>query len=88
MKLYMSEEFFRQHPELHNKDVRPTNAYGRAVNGAKILEVGIARLSFRIDKVHMCMNFRIVRGLIHPLILGWDLMVKFGAWLDPTGGKL
>jgi hypothetical protein len=84
----MSEEFFRQHLELHDKDFRPINAYGRALNGAKVLEVGIARLSFRIDKVHMCINSRIVRGLIHPLILGWDFMAKYGAWLDPTAGRL
>jgi hypothetical protein len=88
MKSCMSEEFSRQHPELHDKDFRPTNAYGRAVNEAKVLEVGIARHSFRINKVHICMNFRIAHGLIHPLSLGWNFRTKCQAWLDPAGGKL
>jgi hypothetical protein len=78
MKSCMSEEFSRQHPEPHDKDFRPTNAYGRAVNEAKVLEVGIARHSFRINKVHICMNFRIARGLIHPLSLGWNFRTKPG----------
>ena len=84
----MSEDFFRQHPELHDNNFRPTHAYGKAINGSGVLEVGIVKLSFRIDKVHMSMNFRIVRGLIHPLILGWDFLTKYQAWLDPAKGRL
>jgi hypothetical protein len=88
MKCCMSEEFFRQHPELRDNNFRPTSGYGKAVNGSRVLEVGIVKLSFRIDDVHMSMNFRIVRGLIHPLILGWDFFSKYQAWLDPAGGTL
>jgi hypothetical protein len=57
MKCRMSEEFFRQHPDLRDNNFRPTSAYGKAVNGGKVLEVGIVKLSFRIDDVHMSMNF-------------------------------
>jgi hypothetical protein len=34
------------------------------------------------------MNFRILRGLIQPLSLGWDFRTKYQAWFDPAGGKL
>jgi hypothetical protein len=47
----------------------------------------VSRLSL-MSSVHMHMNMRIVRGLITPVVLGWDFFGKYGAHLDPAKGKL
>jgi hypothetical protein len=84
----MSEEFFREHPHLQKSNFRPVTTHGKAVNGTRVFTVGIVKLNFRIDGVHMSMNARIVRGLTHPLILGWDFFAKYQAFLHPSKGTL
>jgi hypothetical protein len=84
----MSEEFFREHPHLQNCKFRPVNTHGKAVNGTKVFTVVIVKLNFRIAGVHMSMNARIVRGLTHSLILGWDVFAKYQAFLHPSKGTL
>ena len=84
----MSETFFREHPHLQYSDFRPYYFNGTAINGTKVLTLGLVNLQFRIDGVHMRMNMRIVRGLITPVVLGWDFFSKYGAHLDPSKGQL
>ena len=84
----ISEDFYRNSPALRGRPYRPLTTRGKAINGTKVLTVGIVSVPFRINKVHMTINCRVVRGLIQPIILGWDFFSKFNAKLNATDGLL
>ena len=44
-------------------------------------------MQFRIKGTFMHITARIVRGLIRPVILGWDFFSKYSAYLDPACGQ-
>lgn len=87
-KSCMSEEFFVSSPYLQTRPYRPMTTRGKAINGTKVLTMGIANIPFRINGRYLTINVRIVRGLVRPLFLGWDWFSKYGAKLDPDKGVL
>ena len=87
-KSLISEEFFKKNRHLHNTSYRPCISAGRAINGTKVTTVGIVNVPFRLNGTYLHINCRIARGLIQPLILGWDFFCKYHASLDPSKGLL
>ena len=88
-KTVISETFFREHPYLQSSNFRPLLSYkGEAINGTRVLTLGLVNLQFRIKGTFMHITARIVRGLIRPVILGWDFFSKYSAYLDPASGQL
>ena len=84
----ISEDFFRNNPTLRERPYRQLTTRGTAINGSKVLTIGIVNVPFRINNNYMAINCRVVRGLIQPIILGWDFFSKFNAKLNPTEGLL
>ena len=68
----ISEDFYRNNPTLRERPYRQLTTRGTAINGSKVLTVGIVNVPFRINNNYMAINCRVVRGLIQPVILGWD----------------
>jgi len=70
-KTCMSEQLYRQHPYLKNS-FKPYVSYGRAINGSQVLTMGVVNIKFRINGRKMRMPCNVIKGLVQPLILGWD----------------
>ena len=84
----ISEDFFRNSPALRKRPYRQLTTRGKAINGTKVLTIGIVNVPFRINGNYMAINCRVVRGLIQPVILGWDFFSKFKAKLNTSKGLL
>ena len=56
------------------------NAYG--VNGEPVVTLGIVEMDFKIDGLTFHHDFTVLRGLIHPMLLGMDFLVRYGAQID------
>ena len=63
-KSAISEEFFRDSPHLQTRPYRPLTTRGTAINGSKVLTLGIVNIAFRINGRFYQQNFRVVRGLV------------------------
>ena len=86
-KTCISLDYFNKHPHLR-KNFTPYTSHGTAINGTKVLTVGLTKLQFRINGDYMSMTCRVIRGLVQPIILGWDFMSKYSAVLNPSKGVL
>ena len=60
----------------------------RSIDGSKVVTVGTINLSFRLGKTYRRMNCRVVRNLIHDLVLGWDFFEQYDAQLYAKDGYL
>ena len=56
----MSEEFFLSSPHLATRPYESVTKKGTAINGTKVLTVGIVNVAFRINGRFYNHNFRIV----------------------------
>ena len=83
----MSYQYFKENP-CFKKSFRPFETSGKAINGSKVLSVGEVDLKFRMQGVHMQISCKVIKGLMDPIVLGWDWMYKYKAMLDPANGKL
>ena len=61
---------------------------GTAINGTKVLTLGLVNLAFRINGRFYNQNFRVVRGLVQDIFLGWDWFSSSGAVMNPDKGTL
>ena len=87
-KSTISEDFYRNSPALRRRPYRTMTTRGKAINGTKVLTLGIVSVPFRINGHYMAINCRVVRGLIQPFILGWDFFSKAKAKLNTEIGQL
>ena len=83
----MSYQYFKENPHL-KKTFRASETCGKAINGSKVLSVGEVDLKFRVEGVHMQVNCKVIKGLMDPIVLGWDWMFKYKVMLDPSNGKM
>ena len=83
----MSYEYFVNTPYL-KKFFVPKYSCGRSINGRPVEAEGEVELKFRCGDVPMSMTCRVIKGLMDPIILGWDWMCKYKARLDAEAGKL
>ena len=84
-KTCMSEQLYRQHPYLKNS-FKLYVSYGRAINGSQVLTMGVVNLKFKINGRKMRMPCNVIKGLVQPLILGWDFFSKYDATLNTAKG--
>ena len=87
-KSAISEDFFRSSPHLQTKPYRPLTTRGTAINGSKVLTLGIVNIAFRINGRFHHQNFRVVRGLVQNVFLGWDWFSKTGAIINTDCGSV
>ena len=87
-KSAMSEEFFLSSPHLRSRPYRPLTTRGTAINGSKVLTMGIVNVAFRINGRFYSMNFRVVKGLIQNVFLGWDWFSSAGAVMNAEKGVI
>ena len=83
----MSYEYFKDNPYF-KKSFKQHETSGKAINGSSVLSVGEVDLKFRLEGVHMQISCKVIKGLMDPIVLGWDWMYKYKAMLDPAYGKL
>ena len=83
----MSYQYFKENPYF-KKSYREIETSGKAINGSKVLSMGEVDLKFRLEGVHMQISCKVIKGLMDPIVLGWDWMYKYKAMLDPANGKL
>ena len=84
----MSEEFFLASPHLQTRPYRPLTTRGTAINGSKVMTLGIVNVAFRINGRFHTTNFRVVRGLVQDMFLGWDWFSSSGAMINPDKGTV
>ena len=83
----MSYEYFTNNPYL-KKFFTPRKSSGTAINGSDVLSTGDVFLKFQLQGVPMSITCKVVKGLMDPVILGWDWMSKYGVALDAANGKV
>ena len=81
----ISYEYFCKNPVLKRSFV-PNATSGVAINGSDVDSIGDVRLSFSLEGVNMSIGCRVVKGLMDPVILGWDWMYKYGVSMDAAVG--
>ena len=84
----VSEAFLRKNVKLYKRFFRPMTSSARSIDGSKVVTVGTINLSFRLGKTYRRMNCRVVRNLIHDLVLGWDFFEQYDAQLYAKDGYL
>ena len=84
----MSEEFFLSSPHLKSRPYRPMTTRGTAINGSKVMTLGIVNVAFRVGNRFHTANFRVVRGLVQDIFLGWDWFSRSGAMINPDKGTV
>ena len=84
----MSEEFFLSSPHLKSRPYRPMTTRGTAINRTKVMTLGIVNVAFRIRGRFHTANFRVVRGLVQNIFLGWDWFSRSGAMINPDKGTV
>ena len=87
-KSAISEKFFLASPHLQSRPYHPMKTRGTAINGTKVLTLGLVNLAFRINGRFYNQNFRVIRGLVHDIFMGWDWFSSSGAVLNPDKGTL
>ena len=83
----ISHDFFVRNP-VFNKTFAPQQTEGRAINGTEVPSVGEVSLNFWMEGTSMSIQCKVIKGLVEPVILGWDWMSKYGAILDAGKGTL
>ena len=83
----ISYDYFVNNPFLKQRFV-PKDGRGTAINGSDVLSVGEVRLEFSLANTPMAINCRVIKGLMDPIVLGWDWMFKYGVKMDPANGMV
>ena len=83
----ISHDYFVNNPHL-KKAFTPFKTHGSAINGSDVISIGEVRLQFQLNNTPMSIRCKVTKGLIDPVILGWDWMCKYNVSLDAANGKL
>ena len=78
--------------------IRKSDKRAYSVSGEPVVTLGIVEIEFKIGALVFTHNFTILRGLIHPILIGMDFLLKHRANIDlgespklvlthPTGRK-
>ena len=82
---FMSYEYYVKNPYL-KRFFTPKESCGSAINGSDVPSIGEVVLKFTLSDTPMSITCRVIKGLMDPVVLGWDWMYKYGVMLDATGG--
>ena len=78
----ISEQLLQCHELFKFCKIRKCDKRAYGVNGEPVVTLGIVEVSFKINNFSFTHEFTILRGLIHPMLLGFDLLVHFKAKID------
>ena len=73
----ISEQMMHCHELFKDAKIRKSDRRAYGVNGEPVVTLGIVDLDFKIDGVVFNHSFTILRGLIHPMLLGMDFLVRY-----------
>ena len=73
----VSESEIQRVSVFHNFKFSPQINFGHAINGNDVVTVGLMELSFDIGSEKFTVNARVMRGLVRPIVLGWDFLCKY-----------
>ena len=83
----MSLDYFNNNPYL-KQFFTPMNSSGKAINGTDVNAVGEVCLKFLLGDQPMSITCKVIKGLMDPVILGWDWCCKYGVNLDAANGQV
>ena len=83
----MSYNYFMNNPYL-KKFFTPRQTCGVAINGSDVIATGDVSLKFQLAGEDMSMRCRVTKGLLDPIVLGWDWFAKYNIILDAGKGML
>ena len=83
----MSYDYFITQPHL-KKFFKPTVSTGVAIDGAQVSSIGEVPIQFQLGDVPMSMTCKIIKGLMEPVVLGWNWICKYEVLLDSFAGKV
>ena len=66
-------------PYFKNLTIKKVAKRAYSVSGAPVVTLGMVEIEFKIGDACYRHEFMILRGLIHPLLLGLDFLTKFSA---------
>ena len=78
----VSEQLLQCNELFRDAKIRKSDRRAYGVNGEPVVTLGIVDLSFRIEGCTFSHSFTILRGLIHPMLLGMDFLTKYKACID------
>ena len=78
----VSEQLLQCNELFRNAKIRRCDKRAYGVNGEPVVTLGVVDLIFEIDGISFNHSFTILRGLIHPILLGMDFLVKHKACID------
>ena len=84
----ISETELQKQPFLHTFQFTPKTQVGHSINGSDVITVGLLRLHFEIGGTKFATNMRVMRGLVRPVVLGWDFLVNNKAILNLENSTL
>ena len=65
--------------------VRKCTKKAYSVNGSPVVTMGVVDIEFKLGGASYTHTFTILRGLIHPMLLGLDFLVKYKANISFDG---
>ena len=78
----ISEQLLQCHELFKNATIRKSDKRAYGVNGEPVVTLGIVDLTFHVGGLPFSHSFTILRGLIHPMLLGMDFLTKHRARIN------
>ena len=78
----MSESLLQCNELFRNLRLRKCDRRAFGVNGEPVVTLGIVDIEFKIAGLTFTHPFTVLRGLIHPMLLGMDFLTKHKAKID------
>ena len=83
----ISHDFFVRN-KVFEQSFIPSPTEGRAINGTGVPSIGEVRLDFWLEGNRMSTMCKVIKGLVEPVVLGWDWMSANNAVLDAGQGTV
>ena len=78
----VSENVIQKLPIFQSFKFCPQTDIGFSINGSDVVTLGLLRLEFNISSTRFITNARVMRGLVRPIVLGWDFLCRNQSIID------
>ena len=78
----VSENAIQKLPIIQSFKFCPQTDIGFSINGSDVVTLGLLRLEFNIGSTRFITNARVMRGLVRPIVLGWDFLCRNQSIID------
>ena len=75
----ISEELMVSNPFFKQQIIKKCERKAYSVSGAPVVTLGLVEIEFKVNGASYTHQFTILRGLIHPMLLGLDFLLKYQA---------